>query len=137
MYSFTAASICRPVDAEGPVIGRIRPIFTVSSAKAAVPLPAARASAQMPKMARLVNIISSLLIPFGSAAEHNHRIIKGAASLFSRRLSIRVFARHRCITASKRTFSIFHGADQYRLLIAEHCEMLVSRMVAASQFEIK
>jgi len=41
MYSLTALSICLPVDAWPPVIGRIRPIFTVScacaGAHAAVP----------------------------------------------------------------------------------------------------
>ncbi len=36
-YSFAAASICRPVDANGPVIGRISPTFTMS-------LPCAQAS---------------------------------------------------------------------------------------------
>jgi len=46
-HSLTAASICRPVDACCPVIGRIRPIFTVSDCAIAHGIaakPAAHAS---------------------------------------------------------------------------------------------
>jgi hypothetical protein len=49
----TAASIWRPVEANGPVIGRISPIFTASCAQASVPLKeSANAAAPALKIVR-------------------------------------------------------------------------------------
>src|SRR4051794_35431442 len=56
MYSFTPASICLPVEACGPVIGRMRPIFTLSCANALPANSVASASDAIPKTEFLSDI---------------------------------------------------------------------------------
>src|SRR3954452_24780681 len=59
MYSFTPASICLPVEACGPVIGRMRPIFTLSCASALPANSVASASDAIPETEFLSDIPDS------------------------------------------------------------------------------
>ena len=65
MYSLAAASICLPVEAKGPVIGRTRPILKASCARA-MPLAETRKAAR----AARINVLFSMNVSFECVSMH-------------------------------------------------------------------
>ena len=85
MYSLAAASICLPVEAKGPVIGRIRPILKASCARA-MPLAETRQAAT----AARINVLLSMNVSFECVSMHTVPAPRevGKALLFSARKAL-------------------------------------------------